>query len=226
MPRVLSQSSWNQSRPPSICRKEVKRINSLFFFFGVFTFFLLHSNRHKLSASRGGKVLWKCSQLLIYLEHGAGVNTREHNDSSSLKSPDSQAEPHLSTLTSLCHSVLDVAVSRKTQRGLAYSVTTHKHTQFKRFQLQMNAYPLIHLEQVGMTDPNKKDFQIIPAHSSSRSGRHWQTDGAVGPARTHCMSAGQDWPSQSSTGMGHIPHVLRRGRCIIRRTSSGILDIH
>lgn len=57
--------------------------------------------------------------LGVYLEHGTGVNPCEHNDSSSLKSPDPQAESHLSALATLCHSVFDVTVSRETQRCLA-----------------------------------------------------------------------------------------------------------
>lgn len=46
----------------------------------------------------------------LYLEHGAGVGTCEHDDSSSLKCSDPQAKLHLSTLAALCHSVLDVTV--------------------------------------------------------------------------------------------------------------------
>lgn len=47
--------------------------------------------------------------------------------------------------------------------------------------------------------------KTVPAQSFSRSGRHWQTDGAAGPERTHCMSPGQDCPSHSSMGVGQVP---------------------
>lgn len=62
----------------------------------------------------------------MYLQHSARVNTSEHDDSSCLKCSNPEAKSHLSTLDPLCHSVLDVAVSRETQRSLAYSVTPHK----------------------------------------------------------------------------------------------------
>lgn len=64
----------------------------------------------------------------VYLEHGARVHTGVHNDSPPLKCSDSQAEPHLSTLATICHSVFDVTVARETQRGLAY-IFTNKETQ-------------------------------------------------------------------------------------------------
>lgn len=67
----------------------------------------------------------------VYLEHGTGVNTREHNDSSSLKCSDPQAKLHFSTLATLCHSVLDVTVSRETQRCLACTFTNHRCTVLK-----------------------------------------------------------------------------------------------
>lgn len=66
-----------------------------------------------------------------YLEHGTGVNTCVHNDSSSLKCSDSQAEPHLSTLATVCHSVFDVTVPRETQRGLAYMFTKNSDAGLK-----------------------------------------------------------------------------------------------
>jgi len=91
----------------------------------------------------------------------------------------------------------------KTQRQTGKSFNFKLKYSFQSIDL------LVHLEQVQMKDPkNNEQNQILPAHSSSFSGWHWQTDGAVGPERTHCMSAGQDWPSQSSTGVGHVPPVL------------------
>lgn len=57
----------------------------------------------------------------VYLEHCTRVHSSEHNDSSSLKRSDPQAEPHLSALATLCHPVLDVAVPRETQGGLTYT---------------------------------------------------------------------------------------------------------
>lgn len=74
--------------------------------------------------------IWKrfIVALSVNLEHGTGVDPCEHDDSSPLKSSDPQAEPHLATLATLCHSVFDVTVSRETQRGLAY--TKHTITSF------------------------------------------------------------------------------------------------
>lgn len=50
----------------------------------------------------------------IYLKHGTRVNTCVHDDSSPLEGSDPQAEPHLSTLATVRHSVLDVTVPRET----------------------------------------------------------------------------------------------------------------
>lgn len=106
MPRVLSQSSWNQSRPPSICARKEK------------------TSSYKIQENPLSKVEAVCGSIrkCVHLEHGAGVNPREHNHSSSLKSSDPQTEPHLSTLAILCHSVFDVTVSRETKGGLTYTI--------------------------------------------------------------------------------------------------------
>lgn len=110
MPRVLSQSNWNQSRPPSIWGRKGKIKNKK------------NDATTKIQDSLCRAYL-ELGCEYVNLEHGTRVDTREHNHSSSLKCSDPQAEPHLPTLAALCHSVLDVTVSREAQGGLTYKVT-------------------------------------------------------------------------------------------------------